>query len=310
MLVDGQFLFDNQLIAGLEKLIQESKEKLVLISPYICLDARIRTALQSKLDLKEFSLTVVFGKNDENYLKSIERESLEFLMQFPQVQIRYEERLHAKFYMNDFHYLVTSLNLYDYSLANNIEFGLMIKHASKGILGKMGDLSNQVVDAGVDKLKDSVLGSTKEIDPIEKFEEIIKNSKILYRTEPILVDAGGFKGAFGAKKLDGKRVFENEFQVLLEKKAKAEIRTQHTSTIHSPSLNIESSIKYISKSQLSKSLGIPIPKIQDHLEKLGLISGEEITPLGESRGIKKMKSQYGFYIAYPVNLEEIKSIAK
>jgi hypothetical protein len=35
------FLFDNQLIAALEKLIKDAKSKLVLISPFIDLDPRI-----------------------------------------------------------------------------------------------------------------------------------------------------------------------------------------------------------------------------------------------------------------------------
>ena len=36
------FLFDNQLIAGLEKLIKDAKSKLVLISPFIDLDCKSR----------------------------------------------------------------------------------------------------------------------------------------------------------------------------------------------------------------------------------------------------------------------------
>ena len=83
------FLFDNQLIAALEKLIKDAKSKLVLISPFIDLDPRIKDALHEKMDNYHFELYVLFGKNDSNYLKSIKKESLDFLMQFPRIEIRY-----------------------------------------------------------------------------------------------------------------------------------------------------------------------------------------------------------------------------
>lgn len=97
---------------------------------------RIRDALMEKIALHDFELLVLFGKNENNLYKSIKRDSLDFLMKFPNVEIRYCERLHAKFYQNDYDFIVTSLNLYDFSLAKNIEVGIKFSYSSKGILGK------------------------------------------------------------------------------------------------------------------------------------------------------------------------------
>ena len=46
MNLDVQFLFDNQLISELESLIKNSKNELLLISPFIDLDRRIMDALK------------------------------------------------------------------------------------------------------------------------------------------------------------------------------------------------------------------------------------------------------------------------
>jgi hypothetical protein len=305
MLLDGQFLFDSQLIAGLESLIKESKENLILISPYIDLSVRIRTALQTKLDNKDFKLTVVFGKNEEKYFRSIKKDSLEFLMQFPNIEIRYEERLHAKYYESDFHFIVSSMNLYDYSHAKNIEFGLIVKHTSKSLLGKVSDAANDLSDAVGEKIT-----GKSDVDPIVEFERIIQNSKLMYKTEPILVDAGGLKGIVGLKKLDGKNVVVNEFEKLLSVNEATPIPIKNNSVQKELTKDNVTSIigKHISKSQLSKQLGIPAAKIQLHFENIGYIKDDKPTELGEQKGLKLLKGQYANYIGYPEEMEELHNI--
>jgi PLD-like domain len=304
MIIDGNFQFDNQLVAGLELIIKEAKEKLILVSPYIDLDARIRSALQTKLSEKDFTLIVLFGKNEENYLRSIKADSLDFLKEFPNIEIRYEERLHAKFYMNDFQYMVTSMNLYNYSLANNIEFGLVVDYASRGILGKMGDASNKLVEAGVDKVKNSVFGVKDEVDPIEMFGSIIANSELLYKTEPVLKDADGLKSFIGMKKLAGKKILVDQLSGITSTQKEPQVsRTPNETNTES-----RSTVKTLSKTQLAKSLGVTNNRIQEYYESLGYIQGDNITEIGISKGIKMLKGQYGPYIGYPENMEEHKKI--
>ena len=68
-MAEVQFLFDNQLIATLENLIKESRNKLFLVSPFIDLDKRIQDALNEKRSKHNFELRFLFGKN-ENFFRS------------------------------------------------------------------------------------------------------------------------------------------------------------------------------------------------------------------------------------------------
>ena len=156
MIQEVEFLFDNQLISSVEKLIRDAKKSLLLVSPFIDLDARIKDALNEKKERHDFELNVLFGKNENNYYKSIKKDSLAFFKQFPNVEIRYNERLHAKFYQNDSDFIMTSLNLYDYSLANNIEIGVKGSHVQKGMLWRALDATDNLLEQGIDKIKQDV----------------------------------------------------------------------------------------------------------------------------------------------------------
>jgi hypothetical protein len=50
-----------------------------------------------------------------------------FFKEFPNIQIRYEKRLHAKYYASESAAIMTSMNLYSFSQDNNIEAGVMTK---------------------------------------------------------------------------------------------------------------------------------------------------------------------------------------
>lgn len=311
-MAEVQFLFDNQLIATLENLIKESRNKLFLVSPFIDLDKRIQDALNEKRSKHNFELKVLFGKNENNIYKSIKKDSLDFLKTFPNIEIRYNERLHAKFYLNDFDFITTSLNLYDYSLAKNIEVGIICNYGSKGMVGKVLNETDNFISQGVDKLKHDIFGMGKDLNPIEKFETIFENSEIKYKTEPVLVDSGGIKGfVFGSKKLDHFVVKVDNFEInKAETKPEvsginAQNKGARTEENKSPTTN-----KFQSASQLSKSFGVTQPEISNLMEKFGLIEGETITSKGIAKGIIKKNYMGRDYIAYPENLEELNSLKK
>ena len=52
---------------------------------------------------------------------------------------------------------MTSLNLYDYSLANNIEVGVKGRHASKGLLRRAFDVPDNLLIQGYEKIKHNFL---------------------------------------------------------------------------------------------------------------------------------------------------------
>ena len=290
-----QFLFDNQLIAELENLIKNAKHRLLLISPFIDLDKRIQDALRDKLTKHNFELLVLFGKNEDNCYKSIKKDSLDFLKQFPKIEIRYNDRLHAKFYQNDFDFIMTSINLYDYSLAKNIEVGIKGNFASKGLIGKVTD--TMLIQS--DKVTQTVFGTEKNIDPIEKFRIIFENSDLKYKTEPIIGDKEGLKGVFGSKKLNGFNVIIDNLSISIK-----EIKS------HKAEFISRSYIKTISASHLSISLGISLTDITNLLQRAGFIQDDKITATGLSKGLV-MKNYMGKdYISYPENLVELNELKK
>ncbi|MBB1286932.1 hypothetical protein HRH25_21295 [Flavisolibacter sp. BT320] len=314
MLEEVEFLYDHQLVAEIEDLIRKAKNKLILISPFIDLDAKIVDALNEKKGLHNFELHVLFGKNENNYLRSIKRDSLEFFKQFPNVEIRYNERLHAKFYQNDFDYIVTSLNLYDYSLNNNIEVGIKCEYGAKGVLGKTIDTSISILGQGVEKVKQEVLGMEKKISPIEKFKSIFEASELKYKTQPILAEKGGIQGFIGGKKLDGFDVVVNNLEVFGTPKQNP-ANDSHSANIEvkvSVKANVVTNVygKCLSASQLSKIIGVQGKEITSYMERCGLIHKDGITETGKAKGLIFKNYMGNDYIAYPENLEELNDLKR
>jgi len=112
-------------------------------------------------------ITIVFGKNENDPTRSINASDLEFFKQFPNIEIRYEKRLHAKYYANENAAIITSMNLYSFSQDNNIESGvLMSPPLTRGIA------KNWI---GTESLDDQAWGY---------FQRVIDQSALLYRKVP------------------------------------------------------------------------------------------------------------------------------
>ena len=311
-MIEVEFLFDNQLIAAVESIIKESKNKLLLVSPFIDLDRRIQDALKEKMSKHDFELLVLFGKNENNHFKSMKKDSFHFLKQFPNVEIRFNDRLHAKFYQNDFDFIMTSLNLFDYSLAKNIEVGIKGNYASKGLLGKITDGTDLLITNSVDKVKQGFLGMNQEVNPLEKFQTIFLDSELMYKTEPKIISAGGLIGTFGVKKLEGFEVKVDKLSMLDNSKKSGDIISE---VIKKPENNLAelksekvTDSKTISASQLSKKIGVSAAEINRRMHLNGLIDGDSITSKGYDNGLE-MKNYMGkSYIAYPENLKVLENM--
>jgi len=129
----AEFITENDLNSALSDIFETADYELIVISPYIKLHERIKSILKTKLKNPDLSITVVFGKNENNVSKSMSKNDFEFFKQFPNIQIRHEKRLHAKLYSNDYDVLITSMNLYDYSQDTNIESGIIGSTSDKKI---------------------------------------------------------------------------------------------------------------------------------------------------------------------------------
>ena len=197
----AKFLKSNELNMGIERIIEDAEEILLLVSPFIKLHHRYKDCLKSKLDNHNLKIVLVFGKNDNDYYKSMPKDEFDFFIKFPNIEIRYEERLHAKYYANESASLLTSMNLYDYSQDNNIEAGIFLETKLINNFSSNKSLDEQAFDY---------------------FLKVSENSKLLYSKEPQYK-----KGMMGLKKIyDGSIVIENLIEnIIKEKKQKVKIES-------------------------------------------------------------------------------------
>lgn len=138
----ARFLKGNELNAELERIFEEAQSDIILISPYIKLHDRYKSTLLTKLIEDRIKITVLFGKNEDDMSKSMKQEDFDFFKQFPNIEIRFENRLHAKYYANEFKAILTSMNLYGFSQNNNIEAGVLMERSAIGVFTGSNNLDD------------------------------------------------------------------------------------------------------------------------------------------------------------------------
>ncbi len=103
--------------ALIEEIVTESKNFVLIVSPYLKISDSLYERLVRKLNLG-IRVVLLFGKVDSNFsqyqkLRDHNKSSIFFL-----------DKLHAKIYANEDIVLVSSMNLHSYSEINNWEIGL------------------------------------------------------------------------------------------------------------------------------------------------------------------------------------------
>ena len=106
----------------LEELIKDAKDRLILISPFLKLNDRIKELLADKNRLK-IDVRIVYGKSE------LQPEEIAWLNELSYVRTSFCKNLHAKCYLNEELCIVTSLNLYEFSQVNNNEMGVLFKRS-------------------------------------------------------------------------------------------------------------------------------------------------------------------------------------
>ncbi|QXP78308.1 MULTISPECIES: phospholipase D family protein [Winogradskyella] len=118
------FLTADQLNDAIDGVIENTKKFIIVTSPYIKLDDHFKNRFNLIKNNPSIYLQILFGKNEDNFYRSMKSEDLDYFKSFPNVSIIYEPRLHAKSYVNESEGIITSMNLYDYSAVNNVEYGV------------------------------------------------------------------------------------------------------------------------------------------------------------------------------------------
>lgn len=162
----AKFLKGNALNAAIEEIFDDCEKELIIVSPFIKLHTRFTNALKAKKNLDKLEIKILFGKNEKDISKSFNKEDFEFLKDFPNIQISYNEHLHAKYYSNENHAVLSSMNLYEYSQDKNIEFGIK---TDPSIVGN---------------ITSTITGSNLDDEALVYFTQVIKDSDLLYERKP------------------------------------------------------------------------------------------------------------------------------
>ncbi|MEP7248112.1 MAG: phospholipase D family protein [Gammaproteobacteria bacterium] len=140
----------------LEELIKDAKDRLVLVSPFLKLNDRIKELLSDKNRLK-IDVRIVYGKSE------LQPQEIDWLRGQTYIRTSFCKNLHAKCYLNEELCIVTSLNLYEFSQVNNNEMGILIRRAEDAQLYKDAYEEAQRII----RISDEVRISLERVSPLD-----------------------------------------------------------------------------------------------------------------------------------------------
>ncbi|MFN3372167.1 MAG: phospholipase D family protein [Chloroflexus sp.] len=118
----AKFLDTTGVSYHLQQLINQAQDTLILISPYLKINDRLRQSLEDK-DRMKIDIRVIYGKHE------LQPDQINWLRSLKFVRTSFCEHLHAKCYLNEREAIITSMNLYEFSQVNNHEMGIYISKA-------------------------------------------------------------------------------------------------------------------------------------------------------------------------------------
>jgi len=146
----------------LEELIKGASDRLILISPFLKLNDRMKELLADKNRLK-IDVRIVYGKSE------LQPQEIEWLRGLTYIRTSFCKNLHAKCYMNEEMCIITSLNLYEFSQVNNNEMGILIQRGDDSQLYKDAYEEAQRIIRISDEVRISLerVSSAPEVAPAE-----------------------------------------------------------------------------------------------------------------------------------------------
>ena len=125
-----EFLTTHGISDRLQRIIREAKEVLVLVSPYLQTNPKIRELLELK-SRSNTHIRVIYGKRD------LRPEEQEWIETIPSIELCFRQPLHAKCYLNEKEAILTSMNLYQFSELHNDEWGILVPKTGDDDQGRL-----------------------------------------------------------------------------------------------------------------------------------------------------------------------------
>ncbi|MBS9767740.1 MAG: phospholipase D family protein [Flavobacteriaceae bacterium] len=112
-----EILGTTEISYEIEQMLKEPKEFLILVTPYLKLNQRLKVKLADAFHRLE--KVFVLYRDNQNDISEIE-----WFKEFAKVELFAVQNLHSKIYINEKTAIIASMNLYEYSQINNHEIGV------------------------------------------------------------------------------------------------------------------------------------------------------------------------------------------
>jgi phosphatidylserine/phosphatidylglycerophosphate/cardiolipin synthase-like enzyme len=167
----AKFLDTTGVSYHLQQLINKANEKLIIISPYLKINDRIKQSLEDKNRMK-IDIRVVYRENELHPDENI------WLKSMTSIRSSFCKTLHAKCYLNENEAILTSMNLYEFSQVNNNEMGIHIDKATEPVLYK--DIYEEA--QRLIRISDEIVISVEKAPTKEKTQKNDKKTGFCIRT--------------------------------------------------------------------------------------------------------------------------------
>ena len=149
-----EFLNTEKAYSSIVEIVMKASDKVVLISPYIKIPEQLFDRLKY-IDGKGIKTLVVCREKDSG--KDLGDKVRSELKQLKNLELRFDDDLHAKCFYNEESMVITSLNLYDYSQQHNREMGILLSSEKDTNVFNEAISEAEFIVSGA--RKDSVIGS-------------------------------------------------------------------------------------------------------------------------------------------------------
>lgn len=162
----AQFLTTTGISYRLEEIIKSAEERLVIISPFLRINERVKELLEDKDRLK-IDIRVVYGK------KELQPDQDNWLESMSSIRTSFCKNLHAKCYLNESQALLTSMNLYEFSQVNNHEMGmLVVREDERELYDEILRESMRIV-----RISDEIRVKVARVDPAKESKQAPRRTK-------------------------------------------------------------------------------------------------------------------------------------
>lgn len=294
----AEFVTGKRLEEEVYNIIFKAKKQLLIVSPFIKLDDYFKREVFNKHKTNpELHIIVAFGKNERNPSRSFNKSDFEYFKDFNNITIVYVPNLHAKFYANESKGIVTSINLYDYSFKNNVEFGVLSESKFLEIGG--ASLDSVARNESLEVLRDNYCVFVKRPTYKKKLllgKDFMGAEVLLDLTEDLL----------NGRKLPKKNLSEFIDEEFVDFKEQRERMSREDFEKNTTASQIKKNEKFLSGSALGRTKGKKLSDVREVMASQGYVINNKITPQGKERGIKLQYSQTGdSWIVYPESLSSL-----